>query len=478
MEILSLTHKKGFQFYRLWNNLKEYSSFFGLLMIFLLIFSCTPEKSAPTSPDQDQTISPEEKTWLQNNAITLDTTEYTGNYSDLIPLNEMIGDARIVALSISSYGTHEFFTVSQRILDFLVQEKNFNIFALQANFNECEYINDYVLTGKGILSDLQGGLIQWTWDMEETPNRVLLWMWDTEEMTNMINWMQIQNVGHQNEPVIYFAGFDIISPYAAIGNVISYLNMVDSANARLAASTYTYFNRHFFHYPLISNSLREFCRQYVVAMYDTLKNNQERYITLSSQEDYDFALQNAYFALQAEEVFRSKDPAFKFSYMVDNIEYLMNRYGVDSKVVLFAHSDYLGNSGGSLGSQLKSKYGDQFKIIGFSFYNGEFSAASINPEINWKGNPCIHEAELPPQDSYEAYLRESERSALMLNLRYPGNPTGSGWLDETKMMRFIGHTYDVTIPGQLFYPESLRDFYDIIFHVQSVNATKLLTILP
>jgi len=440
-----------------------YIFFVGLCLILLSIIFCTPEKSAPTAPDQNNPISPEEKTWLHNNAIALDTTEFTGNYSDILSLNDMIGDARIVALTISNYGTHEFFTISQRIVEFLIQEKNFNIFALQANFTECDYINDYILTGKGILKFLIRGL----W----------LWTWDTEEMTNIVKWMQIQNAGQPNEPIIYFGGFDILYPYGAISNVINYLSEVDSANAVLASSTYIYFRIHYFHYPLIKNSLRQFCRQYVVAMYDTLKINQEKYINLSSPEEYAFALQNAYFILQTEEVSRSKDPALRFSYMVENIEYLLNRYGPDSKIILLSHSGYLGNFDGNLGSKLKSKFGDQFKIIGFSFYDGKFNSASEDPEIFSVGNPCIHEAEPPPADSYEAYFHEAGNSVFMLNLRYTGNPPGSEWLDDTRLMRFIGYNYVVSNPGSLFYPVNVRELYDIIIHIQSVNATKLLTIL-
>ena len=66
----------------------------------------------------------------------------------------------------------------------------------------------------------------------------------------------------------------------------------------------------------------------------------------------------------------------------------------------------------------------------------------------------------------------------MLNLKYPGNPPGSEWLDDTRLMRFIGYNYVVSNPGSLFYPVNVREIYDIVFHIQSVNATKLLTILP
>jgi erythromycin esterase len=464
---MALPEKKKFSvFFLLFNRIWCIKHILFLVLCSLIFFAvtCTPEKSAPTAPDQNNPISPDEKTWLQNNAIALDTTEFTGNYTDLLPLTDMIGDARIVALTMSNYGTHEFFTISQRIVEFLIREKNFNIFALQANFTECDYINDYILTGKGILKLLIRGL----W----------LWTWDTEEMTNIVKWMQIQNAGQPNEPIIYFGGFDILYPYGAINNVINYLSEVDSANAVLAASTYIYFRIHYFHYPFIKNYLRQFCRQYVVAMYDTLKNNQEEYVNLSSPEEYAFALQNAYFILQTEEVSRSKDPTLRFSYMVENIEYLLNRYGPDSKIILFSHSGYLGNFAGNLGSQLKSKYGDQFKIIGFSFYDGKFNSASEDPEIFSVGNPCIHEAEPPPADSYEAYFHEAGSSVFMLNLKYPGNPPGSEWLDDTRLMRFIGYNYVVSNPGSLFYPVNVREIYDIVFHIQSVNATKLLTIMP
>ena len=49
-----------------------------------------------------------------------------------MPLKKIIGEARIVALGEATHGTHEFFQMKHRMLEFLVEEMGFNTFAMEA----------------------------------------------------------------------------------------------------------------------------------------------------------------------------------------------------------------------------------------------------------------------------------------------------------------------------------------------------------
>ena len=76
------------------------------------------------------------RAWIRNHAIALTTVEAGNGFADLQPLRQIVGDARIVALGEATHGTREFFQLKHRLLEFLVSEMDFNIFAIEASLPE------------------------------------------------------------------------------------------------------------------------------------------------------------------------------------------------------------------------------------------------------------------------------------------------------------------------------------------------------
>lgn len=95
-----------------------------------------PTSTSSSTPAPKPTIRPDKLdeavvAWLRERAIPFDTSEPVDNYSDLMPLKQIIGDARIVALGEATHGTHEFFTMKHRILRFLVEQMGFSVFGIE-----------------------------------------------------------------------------------------------------------------------------------------------------------------------------------------------------------------------------------------------------------------------------------------------------------------------------------------------------------
>lgn len=63
------------------------------------------------------------------------------------PLKGMIGDARIVALGEAAHMNRDFYRVKHRMVEFLVNEMDFTVFAIEATFAGALELNDYILTG-------------------------------------------------------------------------------------------------------------------------------------------------------------------------------------------------------------------------------------------------------------------------------------------------------------------------------------------
>jgi hypothetical protein len=71
----------------------------------------------------------------------LKTTDPNAPLDDLAPLQQLIGNASIVGLGEDTHGSHEFFTMKHRLLEFLVEKMGFTMFAMEGSWSAGEKIN-------------------------------------------------------------------------------------------------------------------------------------------------------------------------------------------------------------------------------------------------------------------------------------------------------------------------------------------------
>src|SRR2546421_5235103 len=124
-------------------------------------------------------VPSEVTSWFKSAAIPLDSTSPESGWDDLRRMESTIGNARIVAMGEATHGTHEFFQLKHRMLEFLVERMGFTVFGIEANWPESLAVNDYVLNGNGDPAKALAGLYFWTWN--------------TEEVLDMIRWMRRYN---------------------------------------------------------------------------------------------------------------------------------------------------------------------------------------------------------------------------------------------------------------------------------------------
>lgn len=126
-----------------------------------LVYAQVPKPWAVPTDEQLKSVPAPEAVidWLRANAIPLNTVEAEHGFSDMQPLKAVVGNARIVALGEATHGTREFFQLKHRMLEFLVTEMGFNIFAMEANMPEAQAINQFVLEGRGDPAAALAGLV-------------------------------------------------------------------------------------------------------------------------------------------------------------------------------------------------------------------------------------------------------------------------------------------------------------------------------
>jgi erythromycin esterase len=105
--------------------------------------------------------------WVARTGTALTSTEPATPFNDLAPFGAMIGSAHVVALGEATYGTREFFQLKHRIVRYLVSEKGFTHFAVEATAPEAADLNRYLQTGEDNPKMLLSRLYSWIWNTQE-----------------------------------------------------------------------------------------------------------------------------------------------------------------------------------------------------------------------------------------------------------------------------------------------------------------------
>ena len=211
-----------------------------LILNITLSVSGAARRRAVSLPHPDDS-SP--SVWLRTHAHALQDVELIADRSDLEPLRIMIGAASLVGLGDATHGTHEFYAVKLRIVDFLVREMGFNTVAVEGPVQEFQRINAWVQGGPGDPVDL----------LHRTRSDWGFEFWDYEEMLTVIQWMHDYNANRGASPAISIAGVDPWDPQHPVDRRTREDAMVSKALELHAASTGTVLWMHQEHIGKIAN---------------------------------------------------------------------------------------------------------------------------------------------------------------------------------------------------------------------------------
>lgn len=107
-------------------------------------------------------------------------------------LDEVFKAKRVIGLGESTHGTSEFTQIRLDLFKYLVQNHQYTIFFLEADYNACSRVNRYI---HGADDDGKEALLE-----------VRLWPWLTQEMLDIVEWMRFYNLENQN--ILSFVGCD------------------------------------------------------------------------------------------------------------------------------------------------------------------------------------------------------------------------------------------------------------------------------
>ena len=387
---------------------------------------------------------------------------YSIENADLQPLLDRIGDARLVLIGEASHGTSEFYRIRAEITKALVERKNFDFVAVEADWPDAYRIHDFV-----------------THKEREEPHdweafsRFPTWMWRNQEVLDFIHWLRDFNL--QRRPPgrrVGFYGLDLYSLFTSVNCVLNYLDRVDPQAAAVARVRYgcltpwegdpaTYGRA------TLTGQYRS-CEREVVRMLQELS---QRRVAASVQDGEDLfdAQLNARLVADAEQYYRimyyGSDESWNHrdTHMFETLRLLLGRYGGRAKAVVWEHNSHLGNAAATqfgkhgqlnVGQLCRQAFGKDVYAIGQGTDHGTVAAASA-----WEGAMEIKHVRPALPDSYERLMHLTEMDAFFLPLAKSRNQQLTSALAQRRLERAIGviyhpeterlsHYFDASLPNQ------------------------------
>ena len=388
--------------------------------------------------------------------------------ANLDGLLERIGDSRLVLLGEATHGSAEFYDMRARITRELIENKGFNIIAVEADWPDAETINHFVL------------------GTSHTPARINKpfttfprWMWANYSVLAFAQWLQDYNQHlSSNAEAVSFYGLDFYNMFASVERVIDYLQYVDPGSADIARRRYAclmpWTSDPANYSRAITSGRYQHCGYEVHAVLQNLRNNSAQYRQPDAQRFFS-AVQNARLIKNAERFYRNMYNTnfntwnLRDQSMFDTLQEILNTSGDNSKVVIWAHNTHIGDARAmemstrgeiNLGQRVREHFANDAYLVGFGTDHGTVGAAT-----EWGKPMQVMQIPAAHSDSYEHQFHQVKANNFLLPLRNPLQALARDKLLAPKLQRAIGTTYypDTELDTHYSYVSLPRQFDEYIW---------------
>lgn len=367
--------------------------------------------------------------------------------SDLRPMGEMIGAAKVVGLSEGQHAAAEPLVFRNRLFKYLVEKRGFGAIALESGIVESRLLNDYVVQGKGELDTVLKQGLSYGFDTFRQNAELIRWMRDyNARLPSDAVKLQIYGLDVSGSP----GNFDAArGPETALDVALTYLRGVDPEAAaemqrRVAASLPALKGTN--GYGTLQQSDRDSLTAAIADLVSLMERRRFAYIDRSAKEEYEWAERAAIGARQTDAWFRRMPIGWKLAEgfawtreaidvrnqaMLDNLEWVLSRLGSRGRVLVFAASSHIGATpmqypDGPLhetvpfGVYAKDRFGPDYITVLNLIRGGEIVYCSANPRR-------VMPLKQPPAAAVELLFASANVPRYVIDLRR-APPRVSSWL--------------------------------------------------
>lgn len=312
-------------------------------------------------------------------------------------LDNSLNDVRIIGYGEDTHGTAEFTLLAEELMKYLSEKHGFKIFIIETGFGEGQYLNDYIQGKRG---DLKAIL--------EKHNST--WRYKTKEFYQLMNWLREYN--KNNSAKIHLYGCEMQYVISDVNKIREYFKKVDS-DYQIDG-----FEKHLWQ-PIEESEKIDYyisyakLKKYFIDNYEIFKNK-------TSEKEYSLAYQHivvlGQFVSAINQNAEQRKHDFRDIYMGENIQWILNFHGNESKALYWAHNSHVGDwvHNGIVdvtGHQLRKIYGQSYFNIATDFGYGEYVAFSRDWELGVQKREKINEG------TFTECLKSFGSPNTFLNLR-------------------------------------------------------------
>lgn len=378
--------------------------------------------------------------WIRAHSFPLASTDdMAGDRSDLAPLLDIIGDARVVALGESMHRTHEFPALRGRILRFLVEHAGFTALVLESGFAEGVSVERWVRHGAGRLrSVLDDGITYHFGKCQEALDQIT-WMREQQVLASRsvrFYGMDLPDSAASALPAVD-AALDVVdrvvpdyaqAARARMSAVRGYLPEDRSGLARAASAIHSYL-------ALDANTRNELTAG-INSIVERIRSKQLDYRDQgASREEVEFALRaaevalgaDAFLAAMVEGPSRTWSPAnIRDATMADTVEWILER---EERILIFAANGHIRKTPylappfvseplSTVGQHLADRLGRDYRVIGTTFGGGQAWLHRPGPDDPpGHSSPFVEELPASRPESLDAAFTSAARGSFLVDLR-------------------------------------------------------------
>lgn len=439
-----------------------------LIVLQLLAFSCKVknENSQSLTEEQQQLVQELNQLLVPLGASPLALTD------NQLSVLDQLKDTKIIGLGEATHGTKEFFQMKHRVFRYLVENCGHKVFGFEADFAESIFLNNYITRGEGNLTELMR-------------DKMHFWTWKTGEVRQLLEWMREYNTGKAAEDQIHYYGFDCQFTTYQPDMILEYLQrtlpaLLETASPILEEiKTISYSD-----YGSMSEETYNGLKTQLESLQDQWMSNKDPLIAGSSPEEYEINKQLLNTVIQAIIVRYHSAKGISITdsrdrFMAENALWIADFFGQDTKITLWAHNAHVARDSsyggiGAMGYYLNEALGDLYRVIGFAFSQGSFTAVGRDQYGNATGEMTHEITTEPLADSINFLFYHASQSDFVFQLeKISADSQWNNWLTTPRPFLSIGAVYNGN-PANYYRTLDIRAHYDWIIYFDTTTASDLL----